>query len=38
MLDTIIIVIWSRVTTPYSAPREGVWDMAIEQVVAQEFN
>jgi len=23
---------------PYSAPRERVWDMAIEQLVAQEFN
>jgi len=28
----------SRVARPYSAPRERVWDMAIEQLVAQEFN
>ena len=26
------------VARPYSAPRERVWDMAIEQLVAQEFN
>jgi len=28
----------SRVARPYSTPRERVWDMTTEQLVAQEFN
>ena len=32
------VSIQSRVARPYSAPRERVWNTAIEQLVAQEFN
>ena len=29
--------LYSRMARPYSTPREKVWDMAIEQLVAQEL-